>query len=403
MDTENIVDVNKADAIFIPSDIQGDKTDYTEYKVGFYRTVPANCALVRKNRITGKIYLVSSMDRNGDIIGGGFKLMPPFITKSIFVPIIDRTIDYPRADYETADGIKANIDIALKVKISDPVSYLTEGKHQLNQLNILTQNLLREFIKHKEYDALTSGRIDINEFDPVIAGQNGGIAQSAYQDFEKRYGIRIESVQLKRIKLPEKLQRLYDDKKEEEKKREAQLVKLEAEKERAKAEAEIIRIKADAEAEKNKKLMAARIEGLKQSGVTEERISQELSTIIASDNPHASVIVGGSSRSNEIATGVAAGAAAAQKQNNNTRVDKQISHVQTLLNMVEAAILIGNLSDDALVSYKDLRKELHENQKLIDVINGMNEEQFKQITQLALSGNLRKNSGTQSENRTRHR
>ena len=30
MDTENIVDVNKADAIFIPSDIQGDKTDYTE-------------------------------------------------------------------------------------------------------------------------------------------------------------------------------------------------------------------------------------------------------------------------------------------------------------------------------------------------------------------------------------
>ena len=48
------MDYNNAEAIFIPSDIEGDKTNYTQYKVGFYRSVPQNCVLVRRNRFTKK-------------------------------------------------------------------------------------------------------------------------------------------------------------------------------------------------------------------------------------------------------------------------------------------------------------------------------------------------------------
>ena len=135
---ENNVKLTSADAIFIPEGLSENLNDYKEYKVGLFRSVPANCYLVSVNRITGNVV---------NLGGQGLKITMPWITKTILVPNIDRTIDYPKADYLTRDHITASVDIALSVKITDPVKYMIKGKFQLEQLSQLTQSLLRVYIQ----------------------------------------------------------------------------------------------------------------------------------------------------------------------------------------------------------------------------------------------------------------
>ena len=398
---ENNIDVNSADAIFIPSNIDGEVSDYTEYKVGFYRSVPANCALVRKNTLTGRLTLVSDRDADGKIIGGGFHFMPPFVTESIFVPLIDRTIDYPKADYLTKDNIYANVDIVLKVRITDPVNYLMYGKHQLSNLNTLTQNLLREYIRNNEYHNLSSGRIDLNQFDPRVPGQNGGDLQSAYEDFEKRYGIKVQSIQLKSIKLPENLQKLYDDKIEEEKKREAQKIRLEAEREKAEAEARMMDIRTAAEARRAREMAGAPIQGLKDTGISTDAIAQNVGVFGAKN----SVFIGGGNGSgNDTAKGVAAGIVAGKAvTQNQAQSTNKVSHVQSLIDLIDFAIASGSISAEYIDTYNNLKNNLLSNQKLIDLVNGFPEEQFQQVTAHVLSGELGKFANQQDDSKSRHR
>ena len=412
------INVNDADSIFVPFSIEGDRSDYLEYKVAsvkvaFHRTIPENSVLVKMNRFTGRLKVSTSFrtklsglrGESQELKTGGGRFLNPIFTKSILVPIMDRDIDYPRAFYDTSDGIHANVDIALKVKITDPILYLKYGRYQLAQLNILTQNLLRTYIKSKKYDELSSGRISLNEFDPVVAGQNGGNAQSAYDDFEKRYGIKVETVQLKDIKLPPNMQKIYDDKKEAEKRKEAQQVQLEAAQEKALAEAKILKIRAEAEAERNKKLIASRIQGLIDSGVSPDRINEELGTIIATGSPNANVIVGGNSRSNDVAAGVVVGQNISQKRAQNVSTNgTNKTRVQILIELVQSMIQAGIVDTSYLGAYQRFINSLRTNQELIKLVNGFSEDQFKQVTNSVLSGEFVRNfMGPDSNSNTKKR
>lgn len=281
---QNNVKLSKADEIFIPKDIDRDISEYTEYKVGLYRTVPDNCYLVIVNNITGKV-----SKRNGR----GLKLTLPVITKSILVPNIDRVIDYPRANYLTLDHITAGIDIALNVRIEDPVKYINSGRYQLEQLGILTQNLLRVYVQSLSFDSISRGVCDLRVFD------EGDL----YDTFKKNYGIEVKSVIFEEVKLPAELQKQYDDVIEARKKREKQLVELEARKDEARTRKEIADVDADIYLMKYEKL----INYLKQQGIPNEGISDLIKTQMISDNGNASFFVGESDTAKNIAAGVAAG------------------------------------------------------------------------------------------------
>lgn len=281
---ENNVNLTKADAIFIPEDISENLNDYKEYKVGLFRSVPANCYLVSVNRITGNVV---------NLGGQGLKITMPWITKTILVPNIDRTIDYPKADYLTLDHITASVDIALNVKIVDPVKYMVKGKFQLEQLSQLTQSLLRVYIQRYNFDTLSSGVCELNQFDP----------RNRLRDFEEEYGIKINRVILKEIKLPADLQKQYDDVIEANKKRERQKIELETKKDDARARKEIAMIEAEMYLMKFEKLVAY----MHQQNIPVSTIAEVIKTQIMSENQNAAFFVGGNGMSQNVAAGVAAG------------------------------------------------------------------------------------------------
>lgn len=281
---ENNVKLNNANAVFIPENIDGDISDFTEYKVSLFRTVPDNCSLVTINTITGKIVNKS---------GSGLKFTLPYITKSILVPTIDRVIDYPRANYLTLDHITAGVDVALNVKIVNPAKYVKNGKYQLEQLSVLVQSLLRVYIQSLEFALISKGSCSLDEFDP----------EAELRTFESRSGIRVNGVLLKEVKLPADLQKQYDDAIEAKKRREKQFIDLEAKKDEALARREIAQVDADVYVMKYEKLITA----LKAQGIPSEGIANLIKTQMISENANASFFVGDNDTAKNIGAGVAAG------------------------------------------------------------------------------------------------
>lgn len=353
--TENLREkLSEMDKIFVPKDLDSDGSlsDYTEYKVKFFnfKTVPENCVLITKNIFTGKVRSKG---------GRGLKFMLPLFTKSILVSTVDRTIDYEKIEYLTKDGVMANVDMAIVVKITDPEKYITKGKEQLDQLNILIKRLLRVYVSNKNFDVLSQGECLKYDFDPNLQ----------LKEFEEKYGIAVSKIIFKEVKLPERLQKLYNDQVEAQQQRKAQKERLEAEKEKAQMEAEIVGIKAEAEAKRIQKIEEAKadvylnkmknlVTYLKSQNVPTEGIADFLKTQMISENQNASFFMGGTDQSRNIAAGVAAGNAATRKNNQNTFSTTQqqnLSNTDKILNTLFTYVSLGQYSTE---SYAELKHKL---------------------------------------------
>ena len=193
---------------------------------------------------------------------------------------------------------------------------------------------------------------------------------------------------------------MFDDEKEEERKKAAQKIRLEAEQERAEAEARMMNIRTEAEARRARELAGAPIQGLKAQGISSQAIEQNVGVFGAKN----SVYIGGANNSigNETARGVAAGIVAG---NNASRTEDNsqdnISQVQKLLNLIEFALNSGTVAD--VDTYENLRTNLLNNLRLIELVNGFTKDQFNQVAEHVLAGDLGKYFNQSNNNNQRHR
>ena len=357
--TNNSEDVrakfSEAEKIFVPKDLDkdGNISDYTEYKVKFFnwRMVPENHVLVTKNIFTG---VVKSKE------GIGLKFMLPFVTKSILVSTVDRTIDYEKIDYLTKDGIMANVDIAVVIKITDSALYMKGGKEQLEQLNVLVKQLLRVYVAGRNYDELSRGECKLTDFD----------GRHKFHAFSNLYGIDVSKVIFKEVRLPERMQKLYNDRVEEEQKQKAQKIRLKAAKEKAQAEAEILGIQSDAEAKRMAKLVKALID----EGVPMEDAIKHLNIKTASANGNA-IFMNGSNMASDVAMGVAAGNVSTQNRNSDNH-QYNLTNSQKLINSIEQYLNMGMILNQGAMN---LYQNLQHNQNLRDSIDHFSEKDYKRI------------------------
>jgi len=408
-------ELSAAEKIFVPNDLDSDGKieDYTNYKVRLFKAVPENCVLVKKNRITGKIKIagVSTLRKILSVIPGiekivkvsskqysGLKLSSP-LSKSILLSTVDRTIDYEKIDYKTLDGIMANTDIAVVVKITNPKKYMLGGREQLVQLDTLIKQLLRIYIANRNFDDLAVGECHLNQFDP----------SDKLGEFEDLYGIKVNRMIVKEVRLPENLQKLYNDKAEATQRKLAQAVELEAQEEKARIEARLTSINAQAEAEKIKTVGQAQIEKaaneagtiiekLKNQGLTEKEImdyliSKQGNTINMRGN-----------QSNNTAGDIAMGMMAAQKtnsfqnanqtQNTNSRQNNQhsnITNAQKLVSFIDSLFILGDPSEKVI----EIRKKLTTDENAKRIANNLTEEQYNQWIEIIKNSYIPSNVQTE--------
>lgn len=369
-DTKKIENLSEADKVFIPLDIDGDKTDYFDYKVKVFRTVPENCFLVKQNIFTGKRIFAG---------GRGFKAILPFY-KTILVPAIDRLIDYKKIEYLTADGANVNVDLDVTVRITDPVKYLNEGKHQLSNLSSMIYSLLGNYIEKLNFADIKKGLVSRDLF--ASARRSGSLNE--LDQFEEKYGIHVGKLYLKDVRLPKDLEKVYNDRLEAQQKREAQREVLAAQREEAEMKAKIVGIETDAEVKRYQKLeeeknrlhvdkMNKEIVELKAKGFSPEQISEILKIRYASEGNNSHVIVGANSQTSDVAMGVIAGGNASSKKviddsgtvktNKSTTVENNSTRFLNHIKLMEA---IGKVASGTYNQMVDVLKES-------DILNNLNE------------------------------
>lgn len=283
--------LSELDKIFIPEDLDGNvsREDLTSYRQGFkfWRTVPKNYSIVRKNIFTQEVTNVE---------GHGIKFLVPGITKTILVPRHDATKKYENIQAFSSDGVALKVNFNIVMQISNPAKYITEGKHQSRQLDSLIKRLLLDYASRFGFEHSITGNCNIADFDP----------RNELESFNNQYGINVKKVLVERVELPENIRKQHNDLVEARQRRAVQNIDLAAAREKANSDAEIMKIKADAEAETLATRIASIARTLKAEGYTEAAVKEAINTYLVSITGNV-IIAGNNQHAMDIAAGITGG------------------------------------------------------------------------------------------------
>lgn len=159
--------------------------------------------------------------RLGRVIGSkgpGIIILIPFIDKMVKVSLRVVTLDVPTQDIITKDNVPVKVDAVVYFRVVDPVKAIVNVEDYIYATSQIAQTTLRSVCGQAEFDELLSHRDKINmKLQEIIDKETDA------------WGIKVVSVELKRIDLPEELVKAMAKQAEAERERRAKIISAEAE------------------------------------------------------------------------------------------------------------------------------------------------------------------------------
>jgi len=293
---------------------------YDSYFSKLYVSIPKNTKLIIENKFNGKSVKVSER---------GFRILMPWQkAKMIYMGV--GNFDYKKEVYEDKDGQDVIIDVAITVKVVDPIKYEHENADVEAELKQKLQSILRALIKNHTYEELSGSRFNLpqSKYDtgvamPMIASTMRSELLAARQEldlFADRYGLAVISLYSQKVEQTLEMQEAYNKKILADREAIAAKAKVDAELERAKINAEIVKTNAKAEAEAEELKLSARYKAILETikDLPAEQQAEILKAFaIANNNGNANVFMsvgGDDSVKTGIVSGVAAGTTYENKQ-----------------------------------------------------------------------------------------
>ncbi len=159
--------------------------------------------------------------RLGRVIGAkgpGLIILIPFIDKMVRVSLRVVTLDVPTQDIITKDNVSVKVDAVVYFRVIDPVKAIVNVEDYVYAISQLSQTTLRSVCGQAELDELLSQRDKLNIKLQEIIDRETDI-----------WGVKVVSVELKRIDLPEELVKAMARQAEAERERRAKIIGAEAE------------------------------------------------------------------------------------------------------------------------------------------------------------------------------
>jgi len=150
--------------------------------------------------------------------GPGMFILIPFIDKMVKVDLRVVTMDVPPQDVITKDNISVQVDAVVYFKVVDPIKAVINVENYFYAVSKISQTTLRSICGQAEFDELLSQREKINSKLQEIIDQE-----------TDQWGIKVITVELKRIDIPEELKRAIARQAEAERERRAKVIQAEAE------------------------------------------------------------------------------------------------------------------------------------------------------------------------------
>jgi len=150
--------------------------------------------------------------------GPGIIYVIPGIERMLRVDLRTVTMDVPSQDVITRDNVSVKVNAVLYFRVLDPDKAIVEVADYLFATSQLAQTTLRSVCGQREMDELLSAREKVNEhLQEILDAQTDP------------WGIKVITVELKHIDLPQEMQRAMAKQAEAERERRAKVINAEGE------------------------------------------------------------------------------------------------------------------------------------------------------------------------------
>jgi regulator of protease activity HflC (stomatin/prohibitin superfamily) len=150
--------------------------------------------------------------------GPGLILLIPIIDKMVKVSLRLVAMDVPSQDVITRDNVSVKVNAVVYFRVMDPTNATIEVENYLFATSQLAQTTLRSVCGQVELDELLSEREKINTE-----------LQSILDKHTDPWGIKVTTVEVKHIDLPQEMQRAMAKQAEAERERRAKVINAEGE------------------------------------------------------------------------------------------------------------------------------------------------------------------------------
>ena len=162
--------------------------------------------------------VVFFLGRLGGVRGPGIVLIIPFVEKLVRVDQRTVTMDIPTQDVITKDNVSIKVNAVLYFRVVEPSKAIVQVENFLYATSQLAQTTLRSVCGEAELDDLLSKREEINVR-----------IQEIIDHRTEPWGIKVSTVEVKHIDLPQEMQRAMAKQAEAERERRAKIIQAEGE------------------------------------------------------------------------------------------------------------------------------------------------------------------------------
>jgi len=159
--------------------------------------------------------------RLGKLVGAkgpGLIFLIPFVDRMVKMDLRVVTIDVSKQEIMTKDNVPATVDAVVYFRVENPVDAVVKVENYFRATSLIAQTTLRSVIGQSPLDDLLSQRDAINaKLQEIIDRQT------------EPWGIKVTSVEVKEVSLPDSMKRAMAKQAEAERERRAKVVNAEGE------------------------------------------------------------------------------------------------------------------------------------------------------------------------------
>ncbi len=150
--------------------------------------------------------------------GPGLIFLIPFVDRMVKMDLRVVTIDVPKQEIMTKDNVPATVDAVVYFKVVEPEAAVIKVENYWKATSLIAQTTLRSVLGQSPLDDLLSQRDIINQkLQEIIDKQTGP------------WGIKVTSVEVKEVALPDSMKRAMAKQAEAERERRAKVVNAQGE------------------------------------------------------------------------------------------------------------------------------------------------------------------------------
>src|SRR5437870_12099249 len=162
--------------------------------------------------------VIFRLGRSIGMKGPGLIFLIPIVDKMVKIPLRTVAMDVPPQDVITRDNVSVKVNAVIYFRVLDATRAVLEVENYLYATSQIAQTTLRSTLGQSELDELLSNREKINQELQLVIDRH-----------TEPWGIKVSTVEVKNVDLPQEMQRAIARQAEAERERRAKVINAEGE------------------------------------------------------------------------------------------------------------------------------------------------------------------------------